>query len=45
MELIRDEETEEEKPISREVDLGLYNVVGWVNSSYREKDDRKGCKE
>lgn len=28
MELIRDEETEEEKPISREVDLGLYNVVG-----------------
>ena len=28
MELIRDEETEENEPISREVDLGLYDVVG-----------------
>ena len=28
MELIRDEETEEKEPISREVDLGLYDVVG-----------------
>ena len=28
MELIKDEETEEKEPLSREVDLGLYNVVG-----------------
>ena len=28
MELIRDEETEENEPISREVDLGLYDIVG-----------------
>ena len=28
MELIRDDETEENEPISREVDLGLYDVVG-----------------
>ena len=28
MELIRNEETEEKEPLSREVDLGLYNIVG-----------------
>jgi len=28
MELIKDEESEEEIQISREVDLGLYNLVG-----------------
>ena len=28
MELIKDEETKETEPISREVDLGLYNIVG-----------------
>lgn len=28
MELISDEETEEKEPLSREVDLGLYNIVG-----------------
>ena len=43
MELIRDEETEENEPISREVDLGLYDVVGWINTSYWKEDDRKGC--
>ena len=28
MELIKDEETEETEPVSREVDLGLYDIVG-----------------
>ena len=28
MELIRNEETEEKEPLSREVDLGLYDIVG-----------------
>ena len=28
MELIKDEETEETEPVSREVDLGLYVIVG-----------------
>ena len=28
MELIRNEETEEKAPLSREVDLGLYDIVG-----------------
>ena len=28
MELIKDEETEEKESVSREVDLGLYNLVG-----------------
>jgi hypothetical protein len=42
MELIKDEESEEETQISREVDLGLYNIVGWVSSSYWKEDDREG---
>ena len=37
------EQTEENEPISREVDLGLYDVVGWINTSYWKEDDRKGC--
>jgi len=28
MELIKDEESKETEPISREVELGLYNLVG-----------------
>ena len=28
MELIKDEETEEKEPLSREVDLGFYDIVG-----------------
>ena len=43
MELIKDEESEEEIQISREVDLGLYNIVGWVSSSDWKEDDREGC--
>ena len=42
MELIKDEESEEEIQISREVDLGLYNIVGWVSSSDWKEDDREG---
>ena len=42
MELIKDEESEEEPQISREVDLGLYNIVGWVSSSDWKEDDREG---
>ena len=42
MELIKDEESEEEIQISREVDLGLYNIVGWVNTSDWKEDDREG---
>ena len=45
MELIKDEESEEEIQISREVELGLYNIVGWVGPSHRKEDDREGKKK
>ena len=45
MELIKDEETKEEEHISREVDLGLYNLVGWDGSWNRKEDDWKGCQK
>ena len=42
MELIKDEESKETEPISREVELGLYNLVGWVSSWDWKEDDREG---